>query len=75
MFLNFYQETKWKTKNPIWRAGSYFENDIAEMKSDRFLPIYTSIVLLKFGVDIKSQNNLESQSGNKTKQNGSQVAI
>ena len=43
-------ETK---KNPKWPLSGHFENDIAEI--DKLLPIYTTIVLLKFGVDIQSQ--------------------
>ena len=41
--------TKYTVPQAIWLPGSHYDNDIAEN------PIYTSIVLLMFGVDIQSQ--------------------
>ena len=45
-----------KPKNLIWPPGGHFENDIA--KINKLLPIYISIVLLKFEVDIQCQSKV-----------------
>ena len=46
---------------------------MTSVKINRFLPIYTSTELLKFGVD--TQNQLKLQSGNQKIQFGCQAAI
>ena len=45
-----------KPKNLIWPPGSHFE--ITLLKTNRLLPIYISIVPLKFKVDIQSQSKV-----------------
>ena len=62
-----------KPKNLIWPSGGHFENDVAE-KINRLLPIYISIVPLKFEVDIQSQSKVKSPETKKF-QYGRQAAI
>ena len=45
-----------KPKNPIWPPGGHFESDVTE--NNRVLPIYISILPLKFAVDIQSQTKV-----------------
>ena len=45
-----------KPKNLIWPPGGHFE--MTSLQINRLLPIYTSIVPLKFGVDIQSQTKV-----------------
>ena len=45
-----------KPKNPIWLPGSHLK--LTLLKINRLLPIYISIVPLKFGVDIQSQSKV-----------------
>ena len=53
-----------KPKNLIWPPGGHFEKTL--LKINRLLPIYISIVLLKFEVDIQCQSKVRVRKQKKT---------